>query len=111
MNHHKFDIVAVEFPFIENSKITKVRPAVIVSSDEYNKNTGFIVIAMITSATNSKLWSDVKINDWQSLQLSHSSFIRMKFANVVKGSVLHKMGQLSKIDQKPLQKTLRDIFD
>ena len=31
MNHHKFDVVAVEFLFIEDSKITKVRPAALLS--------------------------------------------------------------------------------
>jgi mRNA-degrading endonuclease toxin of MazEF toxin-antitoxin module len=110
MIYNKFDVIAVDFPFIDKPAITEVRPAVIVSSNNYNLNTGFVVIAMITSAYNSKLWNDIKISNFKDLELNHTSFIRMKFANITKEFILHKMGHLSDNDQKELQKLLRDIF-
>ncbi|OFW85603.1 MAG: hypothetical protein A2887_04145 [Alphaproteobacteria bacterium RIFCSPLOWO2_01_FULL_40_26] len=61
MSHHKFDIVVTAFPFIEKNQETKIRPAVIVSDDDYNKNTGFVVIAMVTSSAHSELWGSKKI--------------------------------------------------
>ena len=110
MIYNKFDVIAVNFPFIDKPIITKARPAVIVSSNNYNKNTGFAVIAMITSASNSKLWNDIKISNFKDLELNHISFIRMKFANITKEVILHKMGHLSDDNQRELQKLLRDIF-
>jgi hypothetical protein len=34
----------------------------------------------------------------------------MKFANISKNAVLHKMGQLAKEDQEKLKKSLKKIF-
>ena len=107
---NKFDVIATAFPFLDKPGVFKVRPAVVVSSDEYNKNTGFLVIVMITSAKNSKLWNDIKILNPQDLELTHVSFIRMKFANISKNAVLHKMGKLVKEDQENLKKSLKNIF-
>lgn len=110
MIYNKFDVVAVDFPFIDKPVITKVRPAVIISSDNYNKNTGFIVVAMITSAKNSNLWNDIKISNFKDLGLDHISFIRMKFANITRETILHKLGHLSGNNQKELQDLLKNIF-
>ena len=110
MIYSKFDVIAVDFPFIDKPAITKVRPAVIVSSNDYNNKTGFVVIAMITSAKNSQLWNDIEISNGKDLELTNASFIRMKFANITKEVILHKMGELNKPNQDELTSKLKAIF-
>jgi len=45
------DIVVVPFPFTDQ-QTTKVRPAVIVSTDTLRQRNGKHIVGMITSATN-----------------------------------------------------------
>ncbi len=110
MTYHKFDVIVTEFPFIDKTGISKVRPAVIVSSDDYNKNTGFVVVAMITSAKHSKLWNDLKLISHKSLELHSASIVRMKFANITQKSILDKIGKLDKDNQEELESKLKKIF-
>ncbi len=110
MNYHKFDIVVSDFHFIEDVKFSKIRPAVIVSSDDYNKKTGFVVLAMITSARHSVLWQDLEISDYENTDLKPTSVIRMKFSNCTQSKILQKIGKLSQKDQKNLTKKLKNIF-
>ena len=107
----KFDVIITEFPFIDNKKKGKIRPAVIVSNKEYIKNTGFVIIAMITTAKHSKMWNDIEINDIQSIQLKEPSIIRMKFANIQESDILAKIGTLDSDTQKVLQSNMKHIFE
>ena len=108
--YSKFDIIVAEFPFIDDRTKVKIRPAVVVSSDEYNKRTGFVVIAMITSAKHSKLWNDVEINGPEKIDLKEPSIIRMKFANIVQDDILGKLGRLDTENEIALQKKLGTYF-
>ena len=111
MKYSKFDVIVTSFPFIEKIENTKVRPAVIISSNSYNEQTGFLIIAMITSAKHSKLWNDIKISDHEISELNADSIIRMKFANIAHNAILHKLGKLSKSDEKKLTLKLKQIFE
>ena len=75
MKYSRFDVIVANFPFIENIENAKARPAVVISSDIYNAETGFVVIAMITSAKHSRLWGDIKISDHKMSEL-HSGIIK-----------------------------------
>ncbi len=86
------------------------RPAVVISSDEYNKHTGFIVIAMITSAKHSKLWNDIIITDPEAIGLKEPSIIRMKFTNILVSEVLAKIGTLDSKTQSALQEKVSICF-
>jgi mRNA-degrading endonuclease toxin of MazEF toxin-antitoxin module len=115
MKYDKFDVIVTGFPFIEKSETIKSRPAVIISSDSYNAKTGFVVIAMITSAKHFKMWNDMEINDMKiadnnSSKTHPNSIIRMKFANITHDAIYHKIGQLNKSDQKKLSIKLKEIF-
>jgi mRNA interferase MazF len=47
----RWDIVVVPFPFTDQ-KTTKVRPAVVLSTDTLRERNGKYIVAMITSASN-----------------------------------------------------------
>lgn len=110
MQYSKFNVIVIDFPFIDDRQRSKVRPAVIVSSNEYNKQTGFVMVAMITSAKHSKLWNDVEIANPEKLELSEPSIIRMKFANVLQADILAKIGTLDEKNQSALQEKLIVCF-
>lgn len=110
MNCRKFDIVVVDFPYIEGNNKSKIRPAVVVSTDEYNKQTDFVVIAMITSAKHSKLWNDIEIIHPEKAELKEPSIIRMKFANILQSDILAKIGKLDKENQIALQNKVGECF-
>ena len=47
MTYDRWDVVAVEFPFLEGTA-AKRRPALVVSSDRFRQEHGLYWIAMIT---------------------------------------------------------------
>ncbi len=107
MKYKKFDVVIVPFPFVDNVKKQKIRPAIVVSDNEYNKLTGLVVVAMVTSAKKSKLHGDILIKyDF----LKADCVIRMKFASFAQETVFDKIGALDKSDISNLQSSLIEIF-
>jgi mRNA interferase MazF len=110
MQYKQFEIVVTEVPFIDDRTQSKVRPVVVISSDEYNKHTGFIVVAMITSAKHSKLWNDIAITDPEAIGLKEPSIIRMKFTNILASEVLAKIGTLDNKNQSALQEKVKVCF-
>jgi mRNA interferase MazF len=110
MQYKQHDIIVTEVPFIDDRTKSKVRPAIVISSDEYNKHTGFIVVVMITSAKHSKLWNDIAITDPEAIGLKEPSIIRMKFANILASEVLAKIGRLNGKNQGVLQEKVKVCF-
>ena len=63
------DIVLVRFPFTDQSTFKK-RPAVVVSSSDYNRQRPDLVITAVTSQMHSaNYFGDTTISDWQSAGL------------------------------------------
>lgn len=71
---------------MDDHKQSKVRPAIIISSDEDIKHTGFVLCAMITTAKNSAFWNDLKIQKGEAIGIA-GSIIRMKFANFTQDNI------------------------
>ena len=107
MQYKQFEIIVTEVPFIDDREKSKVRPAVVISSDEYNKQTGFIIVAMITSAKHSKLWNDIPITDPEAIGLKEPSIVRMKFTNILASEVLAKIGVLDSKNQSALEEKVK----
>jgi hypothetical protein len=63
--YRPWDVVVVPFPFTDK-RVTKVRPAVIVSTDSLRIHNQKYVLAMITSAAHTSQVGDVPINDLKS---------------------------------------------
>src|ERR1043166_3887908 len=63
------DIVLVYFPFTSQTA-SKKRPAIVISSREYNTTPPDVVIAAVTSQVRAKLGlGDVVVGDWNSAGL------------------------------------------
>ncbi len=111
MTTYKFaDIVLVPFPFTDQSTIKK-RPAVIVSSREYNNGRPDLIIMAITSSLHQieKLGEEVLV-DWQGAGLLKPSVFKPILATVENTLILKKLGQLQGEDKRILNKIIQDIF-
>jgi mRNA interferase MazF len=112
MTSYKFgDIVLVPFPFT-NQTSTKKRPAVVVSSERYNREHPDIIMMAITSQTQTAMRSDHSvIVDWQGVNLLNPSVIK-PIVMTVETKLIHKpLGVLQEGDRQRLQRLLKDIFD
>ena len=86
-------VVVVPFPYSDRLA-EKRRPAVIVSGPEVAA-AGFVWIAMITSARNTALATDVRIDDLPAAGLAVPSVVRpLKIACIEPARVLRAIGAL-----------------
>ena len=87
------DIVLVPFPFTDQSTVKK-RPAVIVSSNAYNRQRPDIVIMAVTSQMHSaNRFGDTIITDWQAAGLLKPSVFKSIFYDHRKGLDIKKAWQ------------------
>lgn len=106
MIYNKFDIVKVSFPFTDKAA-TKKRPALIISSSEYQSNYNHCILTMITSAKQTSWQDDVIIEDLQTAGLPSPSKIRLKIFSLDCDLILGKLGCLAAEDRDSILKKLK----
>ena len=105
------DVVVVSFPFIDSS-VKKRRPALVVSSEEFNRNHDQLILAMITTAKHSSWRSDVNLKDYPEANLTVPSTVRLKLFTLEKSMVVRQLGRLSKKDKNAVSASLKQyLFD
>ena len=92
------DIVVVPFPFTDRSAV-KRRPALVCSSEDFNRNSGHVVLAMVTTAAHSRWPGDVPICDLAPTGLPAPSVVRWKLFTLDAALVLRRAGALSADDR------------
>ena len=103
------DVVLVNFIFTDESG-GKRRPAVIVSSETYNKRRDEAVIAAITSTTDRVLVGDHLITDWQGAGLLFPS-VATGIIRTIKGSMIdRKLGSMALPDMAAIDSKLQLIL-
>ena len=108
-NFCKYDVVVVKFPFASSIKF-KARPAVIVSSNQYNKNKrDTLIILAISSQIDNKLDFEKTIKNWEQANLIKPSIFKSSIATVEKEFIITKLGSLCTNDQKSLNSLLEII--
>lgn len=107
MIYKSFDIVIVPFPFVDSLQ-TKIRPALVMSDVEFNKE-GSVILVMISSALHQPRHHDHIITDLVSTNLPSASLIRMKLFTLDNRLIHKKIGQLGKIDQAAFKKIFRQV--
>lgn len=108
MKYKYGDIVIVEFPYSE-SNLTKKRPALIISSNNYNNKRKEILIAAITSNIKRVLYGDTKIENWQEAGLKFSSLVTGIVQTVRQSMINRKLGVFSKKDMQNVESNLKKI--
>lgn len=98
MTCKRYDVVVVPFPFTDR-RASKRRPALALSSEGFNAESGHTVLAMITSANNPPFPMDVVI-DAAEAGLRAPSKIRMKLFTLDNRLILDRAGSLSQTDRR-----------
>lgn len=92
------EIVVVPFPFTDRQAV-KRRPALVCSSEDFNRSSGHVVLAMVTTAAHSPWPGDVALRDLQATGLPAPSVVRWKLFTLDAALVLRRVGALSENDR------------
>jgi len=104
-----FDVIVVPFPFIEMD-VAKRRPALVISSAEFNRRHSCLVFAMITASERSRWPTDILVSDPRAAGLHKRCFIRMKLFTIDLGLVLKRVGGLTGADVQAVRSAIRRIL-
>jgi len=111
MTTYKFgDIILVPFPFTDQTT-TKKRPAVVVSSENYNSGRPDLIIMAITSRLHQvdKLGEKL-VADWRGAGLIKPSVFKPILATIENTLVLKQLGSFQSDDRHTLGLILQDIL-
>ena len=110
MTYKPFDVVVVPFPFTDR-QTHKRRPALILSDEmQFNKPTGHVVLAMITSQKNPEWPLDTPITGNRQAGLTAPSKVRMKLFTLDHRLVIKKIGTLTNKDKQTVRKALARLL-
>ncbi len=108
-NFCKYDVIVVKFPFASSIRY-KARPAVIISTEKFNKShRNSLIIIAISSQIQNKLDFEEKIVDWQQANLLKPSIFKASIATIEQSYVISKLGFLSNKDINNLDSMIENI--
>ena len=110
MIYNQFDIVVIPFPFTDLNT-DKRRPALVLSTKNFNNQSGNYVLAMITSQNNPDWPLDTRIGSMQKAGLKAPSKIRMKLFTLDSRLIVRKIGGLSKKDRLAVMEALYGLMN
>jgi len=109
--YKKGDIVLVPFPFSDQTAAKK-RPAVIISSSQYNTTSQDIIIMAVTSRIDRLLGiGECMIQNWKEAGLLKPSTIKPALSTIEQKLALRKLGTLSAGDLASLDAALKDLLE
>lgn len=104
------DIVYVAFPFTDQSS-EKKRPAVVVSSESYNRVKSDLIIMALTSRIHvAPGLGEALVDDWREAGLPKPSMLKPVLATIEKDMVRKRLGRLSAADTATARGMLRTII-
>lgn len=92
-NYRRGDIIFGKFPFSDGTGFKK-RPALVISTNEYNESRSDIMIMPITSQLTSV--DSFEIRNWDQVGLRHPSEIRYKIATIPQSFIIRRLGHLNR---------------
>ena len=104
------DVDLVSLIFSEEKGATR-RPAVLLSSEAYQRDRQDVIAAAITSNTNRILVGDFLINDWQDAGLLFPSVATGVIRTINQGMITRTLGSLSHRDMDAVDQRLRLNLD
>ena len=112
---NKWDIVLLSYPFTD-ARGTKVRPALIVSPNQFNRGGQDIVVLLITSRTENPSVHDVHIaansTEFSRSGLQRDSLIRIsRIITLHKSLVMRSLGSLGPKLQQQVIEAMRGFYE
>lgn len=109
MPYEPGEVVVIKFPFT-NQVGAKQRPAIVVSSRDYNKRRPDTMLIAVTSQIKpARGYGEVLINDWQRAGLLKESVIKPVIFTAEQRLIRKSLGKLSGRDQEALLKLIEQI--
>ena len=102
------DVAIVPFPFTDMA-VAKPRPALVLSGQKANGESGNTIFAMITTAAKSHWPTDVPLADAAAAGLTAASLVRLKLFTLDNRLVARKIGVLSPRDRQAVRKMLKNV--
>ena len=109
MAYHRGEVVAVPYDY-SNLMAGKVWPAVIVSSDAYNRNRPDVVVAGISSQVAKAGGYDHVLADWPAAGLRYPSLVRGRLLTVEESLIRSTVGRLSRRDLAAVEAKLASFL-
>ena len=109
MSWQLFDLVRVPFPFTDR-QTSKRRPALVLSTVDYQNDSEHLHLAMVTSATHSHWSSDWPIEDLKTAGLPIPCVVRFKLFTLDQRLVFGSLGSLSPDDRRGVQDRLAEVI-
>lgn len=107
MIYNRWDVVSIDFPFIEGGN-AKRRPALIVSSERLHAEQGIFWVAMITTAKAGERAGDITIADHDSAGLPEKCVIRVsRITAVGETQIARRIGQITAKDRNAVAALLK----
>lgn len=104
------DVVLVPFPFTDRSA-SKRRPAIVVSSDAYNRRRADVIVLAVTSQSRpSRPSGEAAVLDWQAAGLLKPSVFKPLLLTIQRGLVLRRLGRLTMRDRQAVRSILDQIL-
>lgn len=104
------DVILVAYPFGERAGGRK-RPVLVISPDTYNRATGELVIAQVTSRVSaSSRLGDFVITSWKEANLPRPALVRARLATLKASLVLRRLGRLADADFRGAQQALAEAM-
>lgn len=104
------DVVLVPFPFTDQTA-TKKRPAVVVSSAEYNKTRPDVILMAVTGQFSGYTRTgEVVVSDWRAAGLLKASTIKPILTTIEKTLIIRALGQMGSQDILALKDVLGMIL-
>jgi mRNA interferase MazF len=104
----RYEIVVVPFPFTQRPSV-KRRPALALSSVEFNEGSGNTLFAMITSSEND-LWPLDFALDYEAAGLSRSCVVRFKLFTLDNRVIIKRIGELREADRRTIRQGLKQLL-
>ena len=106
MNYKPFSVIAIPFPF-SLSPEAKYRPAVVLSSENHQHETGHVTLLMATSARHQPWRGDHMLVDLHRAGLTSPTIVRQKLFTIDARVIKRQVGELGDIDKDGILRHLR----
>ena len=105
----RYETVVVPFPFAE-IPVRKRRPAVVISGRSFNEANGQTLVAMITTAKETKWPSDVELRDLETAGLHVKCLVRLKFSTLPNDLIARRLGGLGSLDRLACERQIANML-
>jgi mRNA interferase MazF len=106
MTYSRGDVVLVKFIFSDETG-AKRRPAVVVSSEDYQQGRREAIIAAVTSNTKRPLTGDHTIASWRAAGLLYPSVSTGIIRTIKHDMIARRIGRLGRSDLREVSNSLR----